>query len=70
MAAAGLCSRRDAERWIADGRVKVNGTVITSPALNVGANDVVLVDGNPLGDLEGASPLALPQASRTVDDCA
>ncbi|MET1046824.1 MAG: S4 domain-containing protein, partial [Hyphomicrobium sp.] len=25
MARAGLCSRREAERWIADGRVSVNG---------------------------------------------
>ena len=31
MARAGLCSRRDAERWIAEGRVSVNGKVLTSP---------------------------------------
>ncbi len=48
MAAAGLCSRRDAERWITDGRVVVNGQTITSPALNVGASDKVIVDGKPL----------------------
>src|SRR6267154_1462071 len=41
MARAGLCSRRDAEAWIAEGRVAVNGKVLTSPALNVGENDVV-----------------------------
>ena len=35
MARAGLCSRRDAERWIAEGRVVVNGEVLTSPAVNV-----------------------------------
>ncbi|MBF0562789.1 MAG: rRNA pseudouridine synthase [Alphaproteobacteria bacterium] len=48
MAHAGLCSRRDAERWIADGRVKINGTLIESPAVNVGADDIVTVDGTPL----------------------
>ena len=32
MARAGLCSRRDAERWIEGGRVVVNGEVLSSPA--------------------------------------
>ena len=35
MARAGLCSRRDAEAWIAAGRVTVNGKVLDSPAYNV-----------------------------------
>src|SRR5690606_11033475 len=48
LARAGLCSRRDAERWIAEGRVAVNGRILTSPALNIGARDVVTVDGEPL----------------------
>ena len=48
LARAGLCSRRDAERWIADGRVAVNGTTLTSPALNVGPRDRITVDGEPL----------------------
>ena len=48
MARAGLCSRRKAEEWIAAGRVKVNGEVLKSPALNVTASDEVLVDGKPL----------------------
>lgn len=48
MAAAGLCSRRDAERWILAGRVHVNGALITTPAFCVTANDTILVDGNPL----------------------
>lgn len=48
MARAGLCSRRDAEAWIVDGRVSVNGTILTTPALDVGPADVVLVDGAPL----------------------
>jgi 23S rRNA pseudouridine2605 synthase len=45
---AGLASRRDAEEWIVQGRVAVNGRVINSPALDVTANDVVTVDGTPL----------------------
>jgi 23S rRNA pseudouridine2605 synthase len=45
---AGLASRRDAEAWITEGRVTVNGRVINSPALDVTANDVVTVDGKPL----------------------
>jgi 23S rRNA pseudouridine2605 synthase len=48
MARAGLCSRRDAERWIAEGRVAVNGEVLTSPAVVVGDNDDIRVDGKPL----------------------
>jgi 23S rRNA pseudouridine2605 synthase len=45
---AGLASRRDAEEWITQGRVTVNGRVINSPALDVTANDVIIVDGKPL----------------------
>jgi 23S rRNA pseudouridine2605 synthase len=48
IARAGLASRRDAEQWIAAGRVAVNGAVIRSPAVNVGARDQVSVDGEPL----------------------
>lgn len=54
MARAGLCSRRDAESWIAAGRVSVNGRKLTSAAINVEAKDIVLVDGQPLPDKEGA----------------
>jgi 23S rRNA pseudouridine2605 synthase len=48
MARAGLCSRREAERWIADGRVNVNGKLLKTPAVEVGLGDKVLVDGKPL----------------------
>jgi 23S rRNA pseudouridine2605 synthase len=48
IARAGLGSRREAEEWIAAGRVAVNGTVIGSPALNVTARDRISVDGEPL----------------------
>jgi 23S rRNA pseudouridine2605 synthase len=45
MAAAGLCSRRDAERWIAEGRVIVNGNTLDTPATIVNSDDDILVDG-------------------------
>jgi 23S rRNA pseudouridine2605 synthase len=54
MARAGLCSRREAEGWITAGRVSVNGTKITSPALNIAPSDKIVVDGR-----------ALPSAERT-----
>jgi 23S rRNA pseudouridine2605 synthase len=54
MARVGLCSRREAEDWIAAGRVSVNGTVLTSPAVTVGPGDRVVVDG-----------VALPTRERT-----
>jgi 23S rRNA pseudouridine2605 synthase len=54
LARAGLCSRRDAERWVAEGRVSVNGEVLTSPALNVGGNADIRVDGKPLPEPDRA----------------
>jgi 23S rRNA pseudouridine2605 synthase len=48
MARAGVCSRREAEAWIAEGRVTLNGKVLDSPAINVSEKDDVRVDGNPL----------------------
>jgi 23S rRNA pseudouridine2605 synthase len=52
MARAGLCSRREAEAWIAAGRVAVNGAVIASPALDVTSRDRITVDGEPLPQRE------------------
>jgi len=52
IARAGLGSRREAEEWIAAGRVAVNGEVIASPALNVTARDRISVDGEPLPQRE------------------
>jgi 23S rRNA pseudouridine2605 synthase len=54
MARAGLCSRRDAERWIAERRVAVNGKVLDSPAVVVQQGDKIVVDGKPLPDAEPA----------------
>jgi len=52
MARAGLCSRRDAERWIEEGRVSVNGKVLDSPAFTVSGSDTIVVDGKPLPQAE------------------
>jgi 23S rRNA pseudouridine2605 synthase len=54
LARAGLCSRRDAERWIAEGRVAVNGEVLRSPAVTVADSDDIRVDGTPLPEPERA----------------
>jgi 23S rRNA pseudouridine2605 synthase len=54
IARAGLASRRQAEAWIEQGRVAVNGAAIASPALNVTRSDRITVDGQ-----------ALPSAERT-----
>jgi 23S rRNA pseudouridine2605 synthase len=51
---AGVSSRRDAEKMIAEGRVAVNGKVITSPALNVSDKDRIAVDGKPIAAKQAA----------------
>jgi len=48
MARAGLASRREAERWIADGRVAVDGKVLTGPAVVVTPANRITVDGRDL----------------------
>lgn len=54
LARAGLCSRRDAERWIAEGRVVVNGRLLDGPAVVVVPEDQIVVDGKPLPEPERA----------------
>ena len=48
IARAGLASRREAEAWIAAGRVAVNGATVASPAIDVTGSDHITVDGEPL----------------------
>jgi len=48
IARAGICSRRDAEKLIADGRVLLDGEKVTTPALRVLEHQIVAVDGKPL----------------------
>lgn len=55
IAASGLCSRREAERWIAEGRVKLDGRAIDSPAINVSADSQIEVDNKPIPIAEVAA---------------
>jgi 23S rRNA pseudouridine2605 synthase len=48
IARAGLCSRREAERWIAEGRVRLDGKILNSPAVTVTPVNQIIVDGEPL----------------------
>ncbi|MCT8329810.1 pseudouridine synthase [Albidovulum sediminis] len=48
MARSGVASRRDAERMIVEGRVKVNGKPVTSPAIDILPSDKVTLDGKPI----------------------
>ncbi|WP_337917895.1 pseudouridine synthase [Pseudaminobacter soli (ex Zhang et al. 2022)] len=52
LARAGIASRRDAEALIEDGRVKVNGRVLDTPAFNVMPDDAIEIDGAPLPPVE------------------
>ena len=55
LARAGVASRRDVERMIEDGRVALDGTVLTTPATLLETLDGVTVDGK---------QVAPPQATR------
>ena len=48
VARAGVCSRREAERYIEQGRIAVNGQILTSPAFTVTDSDSITVDQKPL----------------------
>lgn len=52
IARAGICSRREAETLIAQGRVSVNGKVLETPGVKVTPDDLVKVDGERLPALE------------------
>jgi 23S rRNA pseudouridine2605 synthase len=66
LARAGLCSRREAERWIADGRVRVDGKLLTTPAVTVTARSRIQVDGKPLPEAEPAQLWRLHKAKGLV----
>jgi 23S rRNA pseudouridine2605 synthase len=50
IARAGVCSRRDAEKKIAENRVTLDGKIVTTPATKVNPGQVVTVDGTQVGD--------------------
>lgn len=56
LARAGIASRREIERMIAEGRIAIDGKVLDTPATLVGSLRGVTVDGNPV---EAARPAQL-----------
>ncbi|SEK71672.1 pseudouridine synthase [Xaviernesmea oryzae] len=48
LARAGVASRRDIERMIMEGRVRLNGVVLETPVVNVTLSDEIEVDGQPV----------------------
>ena len=48
IARSGLCSRREAERWIINGQVKLNSKILTECGVNVTSKDIIEVNGKPL----------------------
>ena len=63
LAHAGVASRRAAELIVAEGRVAVDGEIVTDPARDVGDEHTVSVDGQPLG---GAEPRAVYALNKPV----
>ena len=45
IARSGLCSRREAERWIINGQVKLNSKILNECGVNVTSKDVIEVNG-------------------------
>lgn len=80
MAACGVASRRECEKYITAGRVAVNGKTITELGTRVGPRDTITVDGKPLRRLAAKRTILLykprgvvttmkdPQGRRTVAD--
>ena len=52
LARAGVASRRDVERLIAEGRVALNGKILNTPAVKVEPGDILTVDGEVVADAE------------------
>ena len=50
IARSGLCSRREAERWITDGKVRLNNKILKECGTNVTKADLIEVNGKSLPD--------------------
>jgi len=61
LAHAGVCSRREAEAWIAAGRISVNGETLSTPAFLVTPDDEIRVDGEVVG---GRQPTRLRRLNK------
>src|SRR5687768_13655551 len=63
----GVCSRKEAERWIGDGRVRVDGQVVRWPARRIDPRrNRVTVDGRRVGDDTERLVLALHKPAGTI----
>ncbi|MBO6795338.1 MAG: rRNA pseudouridine synthase [Balneolaceae bacterium] len=65
IAHAGLCSRREADRLIEEGKVTVNGKVISELGMKVSQKDEIVVDGQTLS-LEPFVYLLLNKSKNTI----
>ena len=52
IARSGVCSRRTAETYITELRVKVDGVVIDTPATNVSPNQKITIDDKPIPEMD------------------
>ncbi len=52
LARAGVASRRDAERLIAEGRVALNGRILSEPGVKLAPGDILTLDGAPIAERE------------------
>ena len=70
LAQAGVCSRREGERLILDGRVAINGGVVTELGTRVDPEtDRVAVDGNPVGSSEALVYILLNKPPGYISSC-
>ncbi|MCP4902157.1 MAG: rRNA pseudouridine synthase [bacterium] len=69
IARAGLCSRRDADQRIADGRVTVNGSVVKPGAMADASHDHIKVDGKMLKAPETRRYLLFYKPREVVTTC-
>ena len=66
IANSGLCSRRKAEELILNGKVKVNGKIITELGVKVNSQDEILVNGKLLPQKETKEYYLLYKPEKTI----
>lgn len=66
LARAGVASRRDVERMIADGRVALDGKVLDTPAVKLANLKGVTVDGKPIAHAEPSRLFAFHKPSGLI----
>lgn len=70
LARAGICSRREGERYIAAGRVRVNDKIVSEPGTSVDPeNDRVMVDDRPVSLTEKPVYIMLNKPKGYISSC-